>query len=152
MVIQSRVPAPDWTDDEGGGTDGARCRTFPIYRDDDGNVRIDTWFQDAENALPVCNGDWIGSPCPVRQSCLLVALINNDQHGVWGGMTGPQRRWIRRNIQDRDKWRDEKFLRDTVPPPEYFSHLGDEDPDQEEEDFKREQQEVAAKEAAAEGR
>lgn len=129
MVIQSRITPPDWTDDAGGGLDGARCRTFKVNRDGDGKVRNDTWFQGAEDALPVCNGDWIGSPCPVRRSCLLHALENNDGHGVWGGMTVPQRRWIRRNVP-RDKWWDDTTLRETVPPPEYFKDLGDSDPEE----------------------
>jgi hypothetical protein len=143
VVIQSRATPPDWTDEEGGGLEGARCRKFPMHRDEDGLVRDDTWFQDAENALPVCNGDYIGTPCPVRRSCLHMALINNDHHGVWGGMTGPQRRWIRRNIP-RDRWTDDTFLRDTVPPPEYFVNLGDEDPDADEAAFVAEQEDLRA--------
>lgn len=131
MVIHSRLPAPDWTDEEGGGEEGARCRKFPIHRDPDGIVRDDTWFQDAENALPICNGDWIGTPCPVRRSCLHHALENNDSYGVYGGMTVPQRRWIRRNIPDKARWYDDAYLRDRVPAPDYFKDLGDEDPDEE---------------------
>lgn len=145
MVIQSRVTPPDWTDEEGGGLDGARCRRFPPSRDHDQIVRNDTWYQDAENALPICNGDYIGSPCPMRSSCLLQALINNDQNGVWGGMTAPQRKWLRRNITDRTLWHDQEYLREKVPPPEYFTNLGDEDPDEEEEEFIREQEAEAAK-------
>ena len=130
MVIHSRVNAPDWTDDEGGGEEGARCRRFEISRDEDGIVRNDTWFQEAAEALPVCNGDWIGTPCPMRHDCLVYSLINNEGKGVWGGMTTPQRRWIRRNIP-RHLWHDEKALRSKVPPPNYFKDYGDEDPDEE---------------------
>lgn len=131
MVIQSRLPAPDWTDREGGGEEGARCRSFPVSRDPDGIVRNDTWFQEAEEALTVCNGDWEGgTPCPLRRSCLHFALINNDQNGVWGGLTEPQRKWIRRNIP-RERWRDDDHLRERVPPPDYFKDYGDEDPDEE---------------------
>lgn len=139
MVIQSRFTPPDWTDEEGGGEEGARCRKFPISRDEDGIVRNDTWFQDSENALEVCNGDYIGSPCPMRRGCLMAALVNNEQKGVWGGLTGPQRRWIRRNIP-KDRWRDDAWLRDTVPPPDYFTNYDDEDPDHVEEEFQRERQ------------
>lgn len=130
MVIYSRVSPPDWNDEAGGGLDGARCRKFEISRDEDGIVRNDAWFQDAENALPICNGDYMDSPCPLRESCLHMALENNDQNGVWGGMTGPQRRWIRRNVP-KHKWSNYIWLRENVPPPEYFANLGDEDPDAE---------------------
>jgi hypothetical protein len=143
VVIQSRVSPPDWTDEEGGGEEGARCRKFPISRDSDGIVRNDTWFQDAENALPVCNGDYIGTPCPMRAGCLRQALINNDQKGIWGGMTGPQRRWIRRNVP-RDRWRDDAHIRDIVPPPDYFANLDDEDPDEDERVFVAEQEALRA--------
>ena len=53
MVIQSRLTPPDWTDDEGGGEDAARCLRFDISRDPDGVVRNDAWFQDAENAVSI---------------------------------------------------------------------------------------------------
>lgn len=130
MVIQSRSVPPDWTDDQGGGERGARCRKFQISRDEDGIVRNDTWFQQAEEALPVCNGDWIGSPCPVRASCLYQALVNNDTTGVWGGLTAPQRKWVRRNV-GKARWDDEEFIRSVVPDPDHFSTYGDEDPDAE---------------------
>ena len=139
MVIQSRSTPPDWTDEDNGGEFAARCFKFDIFRDVDGIVRNDSWFQAAEEALPICNGDYIGTPCPVRARCLYQALVNNDANGVWGGMTGPQRRWIRRNVT-KDKWTEDEWLRDNVPAPDYFKDLGDEDPDWEEEDFKREQE------------
>lgn len=143
MVIQSRKTPPDWTDEDGGGEDGARCRKFPINRDDDGIVRNDAWFQDAIDALPVCNGEWTDTPCPLRRSCLSQALINNEQKGVWGGMTGPQRRWIRRNVP-KDRWNDDAHLRLIVPDPDYFANLDDEDPDEDERNFLTDQEGLRA--------
>lgn len=131
MVLQSRLVQPDWTDRDNEGEGGARCRVHIPTRDDDGIVRNDSWFQEAEEALVVCNGDWEGgTPCPMRSQCLLSALVNNEQHGVWGGLTDPQRRWIRRNIS-RSYWDDDEHLREKVPPPDYFKDYGDEDPDDE---------------------
>lgn len=122
---------PDWTDSGGDGASGARCRVFPVSRDPDGLVRNDTWFQDAAEALPVCNGDWPGgTPCPVRRGCLLYALVMNQHRGVWGGLTEPQRRWVRRNVA-RDLWKDDEYVRSVVPPPNRFDNYGDEDPDEE---------------------
>lgn len=147
MVIQSRATPPDWTDEDGGGEEGARCRKFPIGRDDDGIVRNDAWFQEAEEALPVCNGEWDDAPCPMRKSCLLMALTNNEANGVWGGMTGPQRRWIRRNVP-RDRWQEDDYLREIVPPPDYFPNLMDEDPDEEDRLFREEQEKWRAEREA----
>jgi hypothetical protein len=143
VVIQSRTTPPDWTDEDGGGYEGALCRKFPISRDSDGIVRNDGWFQDSENALAVCNGEFTDEPCPMRRSCLLWALVNNDSNGVFGGMTAPQRRWIRRNAP-RDRWRDDRWLRENVPEPGYFSNLGDEDPDEEDRLFREEQERLRA--------
>lgn len=33
--------------------------------------------------------------CPVRQECLDYALKNDERFGVWGGLTGPERRSLR---------------------------------------------------------
>lgn len=143
MVIQNRTTPPDWTDEDGGGEEGALCRKFPISRDPDGIVRNDAWFQDAENAIAVCNGEFSDSPCPMRRSCLRVSLINNDPTGVFGGVTVGQRRWIRRNVP-RERWTDDAWLRDTVPPPSHFSNLGDEDPDEDDRAFREEQEKMRA--------
>ena len=48
-------------------------------------------------ALKVCAG------CPVKQACLDYAIETNQTDGVWGGMTGPDRRRLRRRIRDRDR-------------------------------------------------
>lgn len=37
--------------------------------------------------------------CPVRQQCLDLALANNEQHGIWGGMSVHERRQYRRQKQ-----------------------------------------------------
>lgn len=34
--------------------------------------------------------------CPVRQECLEFALANNEDHGIWGGVSERGRRKIRR--------------------------------------------------------
>lgn len=52
-------------------------------------------FQLADKAKLVC------AVCPVREQCLNHALVNNEEHGVWGGMTARQRRKerLRRGLQ-----------------------------------------------------
>lgn len=37
--------------------------------------------------------------CEVQDQCLLYALENNEQHGIWGGKTANQRRAIMRNAR-----------------------------------------------------
>lgn len=39
-----------------------------------------------EAAKRVCLG------CPIREACLDGALARREQHGVWGGMTTPERK------------------------------------------------------------
>ena len=34
--------------------------------------------------------------CPVREECLDYALRNGERHGVWGGTSERERRWMRR--------------------------------------------------------
>jgi len=41
--------------------------------------------------------------CPVREACLQYALATNQTEGVWGGLTGPERRRLRRRIRERQR-------------------------------------------------
>lgn len=123
MVINSRVEAPDWR--------YARCRKFPLPSRKAGTLEDDPWFKQAVDAIDVCNGfEPNGADaCPARADCLLFSLINNEGRGVWGGLTAPQRKWLRRYVP-RDRWNDDAYLRERVPPPEHFKDLGDEDDDE----------------------
>ncbi len=38
----------------------------------------------------------ICASCPVREECLLFALANREEQGVWGGLTETERRRVRR--------------------------------------------------------
>lgn len=50
-----------------------------------------------EPAREVCAG------CPVMDECLRYALATNQTEGIWGGMTGSERRRLRRRIRDRQR-------------------------------------------------
>lgn len=67
------------------GTDNARF--FPAG-DEDPHVA---------EAKAVC------AACPVRDECLQYALSTNQTEGVWGGMTGSERRRLRRRLRDRER-------------------------------------------------
>ena len=48
------------------------------------------------------------SACPVRQACLDYAITNRIAYGVWGGLTGRERRalqsrWVRASRRERDR-------------------------------------------------
>ena len=50
-------------------------------------------------ALGFCNGNVEREPCPVREQCLEFALSFSqeyDMYGIYGGLTGAQRRRLRR--------------------------------------------------------
>lgn len=36
------------------------------------------------------------APCPVKTECLTLALENNEQFGIWGGLTAKERQKLRR--------------------------------------------------------
>ena len=56
----------------------------------------------AEPARRIC------ARCPVREPCLDYAVTNRIVYGIWGGLTGPERRalqsrWVRTSRRDRDR-------------------------------------------------
>jgi len=58
----------------------------------------DAWFPEGgtpnpqmQPAIQLCNA------CPVRELCLQFALVNNEAHGIWGGMNSRQRQRLRKS-------------------------------------------------------
>jgi hypothetical protein len=99
MVLFSRRKAPDWS----AGRDPereAKCRKHPVPR-----KGADPWFDDEAQAMAVCNGTFDGAVCPLRAACLAYAIVNREQHGVWGGMRTDDRRalWTK-NPTDKGTW------------------------------------------------
>ena len=69
-------------------------------------ARIEVFFpgrgEAAGPARQVC------ARCPVRRQCLEFAVSNRIVSGIWGGLTGPERRtlqsdWLRAARRDRDE-------------------------------------------------
>ena len=56
--------------------------------------------KDQKRARHVCMG------CPVRMECLIEALDNRIEWGVWGGMTERERRHLLRTRPDITSWRE----------------------------------------------
>lgn len=46
---------------------------------------------DATYSKSVCKGKDGKPPCPVRHKCLLYALLSDEEHGIWGGMSHRER-------------------------------------------------------------
>lgn len=71
-------------------------------------------------ALGFCNGTNERPACPVRDECLGFALsfpLEYDQYGIFGGMTGAQRRRIRRG--------DNRPYKQRGPAPQIITGLDD---------------------------
>ena len=79
-------PDEDWRESAAcAGTDDEFF--FPVGDDDAA----------AEVAKSIC------AACPVAEDCLHSALAPNQTEGVWGGMTGSERRRLRRRLRDRER-------------------------------------------------
>ena len=80
----------------------ARWREQAACRDTDLDVFFPERGESAGPARQVC------ARCPVRQPCLDYAISNRIAYGIWGGLTGRERRaqqsrWVRAARQDRDE-------------------------------------------------
>ena len=53
----------------------------------------------AAQAKTYCLGTNGKNPCPVRQECLWEAVSNDEQHGIWGGMSHRERNAMVRKWQ-----------------------------------------------------
>lgn len=99
MVLFSRVRAPKWEAEEDPERE-AKCRKLSRPR-----YRADPFFDNEDEAMRVCNGgdgeaDYVnaGKPCPMRDECLVFALINHEGAGVWGGMLLHDRMFMKRQM------------------------------------------------------
>lgn len=79
----SAIGTDDWTL-------AARCRGMDDALFPEG--------KDQKRARQVCMG------CPVRRTCLVEALDNRIEWGVWGGMTERERRQLLRQRPDVVSW------------------------------------------------
>lgn len=84
----------------------AKCRKINAK---EGN---DPFFdEDPQPAVDYCNGDADGTLCPIRHECLLFALVNRCEEGVWGGCDDLTRkaitkRWpLRKGFTASPEWK-----------------------------------------------
>lgn len=57
----------------------------------------------AAQAKAICNGPKGTDPCPVRANCLWYAIITDEQHGIWGGLSHRERNALIRKWQRQYK-------------------------------------------------
>ena len=79
----------------------ARWRELAACRGADLEVFFPGRGESAGPARRVC------AACPVRQACLDYAISNRISYGIWGGLTGRERRalqsrWVRTSRRNRD--------------------------------------------------
>ncbi|WP_274916937.1 WhiB family transcriptional regulator [Streptomyces sp. WZ-12] len=106
MALYSRKKAPDWSANEDPALE-AKCRQFPTPH----SLTSDPWFDDPDEARAVCNGDVDGIICPMRQQCLVQAMVNCERHGVWAGLSEEQLAWMRKRYRRKP----EMWLVDNAP-------------------------------------
>ena len=61
------------------------------------------FFPIGEDESTVAPAKAICAVCPVKEECLQYALSTNQTEGVWGGLSGPERRRLRRRLRDRQR-------------------------------------------------
>lgn len=82
------------------GLDPSEVRAEQRWRLDAACAGYDTsWFfpedeDSAAEAKALCAG------CPVRDACLDYAMAHREDEGIWGGLTGSERRRMRRRRRD----------------------------------------------------
>ena len=62
----------------------------------------------ADQAKAICWGKDGNSPCPVRKECLKEAIVNDELHGIFGGMSHRERNAAQRKYKKQgltlDEW------------------------------------------------
>ena len=66
-------------------------------------VAIDIFFPIGDGEELVAPAKAVCAQCPVREACLQYALGTNQTEGVWGGLTGPERRRLRRRLREKQR-------------------------------------------------
>lgn len=89
-MFQSRLAKEKW-DELNDAIDEAQVRISCRESDPD------AWFPDEDNPLgnKYTMAKRLCAKCPVRDLCLEFALVNDELHGLWGGLTPRERQRLR---------------------------------------------------------
>jgi len=75
-------------------SDGIKETGAPACQESD----PDAWFPEGANGGVRSAAAKLCSHCPVQMLCLEFALINNEQHGIWGGVNTRERNRMRKKL------------------------------------------------------
>jgi WhiB family redox-sensing transcriptional regulator len=95
MIISDEPTSNSWR--ERAACQGADTELFYPPRDKTRYSKI------ASEAKEYCNGAKDIPPCPVRADCFWFAVVTDEQHGIWGGMSHRERNAFVRKWQKRYK-------------------------------------------------
>jgi WhiB family transcriptional regulator, redox-sensing transcriptional regulator len=59
-------------------------------------LNVDTGQFYPEKGQPTTAAKRVCQTCPVTAECLEYAMANNERFGIWGGLSEPERRRLRR--------------------------------------------------------
>lgn len=83
------------------------------------NLSLDS-FYDVEDKNLKRNAAKYCVNCPVQQKCLYTAIVNDDHHGLWGGLTPRQRKAFSRKVRLSALY---KKIDTSIWNEEYFQHI-----------------------------
>lgn len=69
----------------------------------------------ADKAKAICNGKDGRPACPVKQECLKEAIVSEELHGIFGGMSHRERNALKRKYEKQgltlDEWLDKNNVK-----------------------------------------
>lgn len=73
------------------------------------NTDPDVWFSDRDSmdvhssASTIRTAKALCKMCPVKTLCLEYAILNDEQHGIWGGLSTQDRRKLKKTNRGRGR-------------------------------------------------
>jgi len=101
-MFRNRLAKEKW-DALNDGIDSARV-VVPCQ-----NTDPDVWFSDRDSmdvhssASTIRQAKAFCKMCPVRELCLEYAIVNDEPHGIWGGLSTQDRKKLKQNGRGRGR-------------------------------------------------
>lgn len=76
------------------------CQNAPdLYFPDRGITSLEDYGMNDSTQNYAMLKDMCNTICPIRDQCLAYALKHNETHGIWGGMSYPERKALKRSLK-----------------------------------------------------